>query len=96
MTKSKVYLVIPAYNEEKMIGDVIRNVAPYCTKIIVVDDGSTDRTTTRATHAKTKVLRHVVNLGQEQRCRLALTMPRKKELILWLALMLMDNLMQKR
>lgn len=64
MTKSKVYLVIPAYNEEKMIGDVIRNVAPYCSKIIVVDDGSTDRTTTRATHSKTKVLRHIINLGQ--------------------------------
>ena len=41
---SKIALLIPAYNEEKNIGQVIKNCAPYQLDIIVVDDGSTDKT----------------------------------------------------
>ena len=40
----KVWVVIAAYNEEKHIGAVIDNVKKFCSNIIVVDDGSRDKT----------------------------------------------------
>lgn len=41
-----VSVVIPVYNEERTIGEIIRRVqaSPVTTEIIVVDDGSTDGT----------------------------------------------------
>ncbi len=39
-----IFIVIPAYNEEKRIGDVIYQVNKTKLPIIVVDDGSTDKT----------------------------------------------------
>lgn len=41
-----VSVVIPVYNEERTIGEIIRRVqaVPVATQIIVVDDGSTDGT----------------------------------------------------
>ena len=53
-----------AYNEEKTIAKVIRSIAKYVTKIIVVDDGSYDNTSEKAKHSKVVVLRHIINLGQ--------------------------------
>jgi len=41
---TKIALLIPAYNEEKNIGQVIERCIPYHLDIIVVDDGSTDQT----------------------------------------------------
>ena len=38
------WVVIPAHNEEKRIGNVIDDVKRYCNNIIVVDDGSKDNT----------------------------------------------------
>lgn len=40
----KIALLIPAYNEEKYIGQVIKNCAPYQLDMIIVDDGSGDQT----------------------------------------------------
>ncbi len=37
-----IVVVIPVFNEEKNIGNVIKNVLPNCDKIIVVNDASTD------------------------------------------------------
>jgi len=40
-----VIVVVPAYNEERTISGVIRGLKQQrCTQIIVVDDGSSDRT----------------------------------------------------
>ncbi len=36
--------VIPAYNEEQVIGKTIQQVKSYVDKIVVINDGSTDRT----------------------------------------------------
>jgi glycosyltransferase involved in cell wall biosynthesis len=43
--------VIPANNEEGSIGDVVRRCEKYCDEVIVIDDGSTDRTLTRSREA---------------------------------------------
>lgn len=40
----KISVVIPAYNEEAFIGDVITNIPDYVDNIFVVDDASTDKT----------------------------------------------------
>ena len=40
----KIALLIPAYNEEKYIGQVIKKCVPYQLDMIVVDDGSGDQT----------------------------------------------------
>ncbi len=45
MYKEKsVFVTIPAYNEEKLISKVLSSIPSYIDKIIVIDDGSTDRT----------------------------------------------------
>lgn len=40
----KVFLVIPAYNEEKLIAPTLKGVPDFIDKIIVIDDASTDAT----------------------------------------------------
>ena len=40
----KVLTAIPVYNEERHLEDVLREVRRYTPDILVVNDGSTDRT----------------------------------------------------
>lgn len=60
----KVFVIIPAYNEEKHISDVIQKTKIYASDIVVVDDGSRDNTYTTAKKTGVVTLRHVVNLGK--------------------------------
>jgi|SRR3989344_768235 len=63
----KLFVVIPAYNEEKNIDSVIKNIKSIqnCnSNIVVVDDGSSDSTFNIANQNQVQVLRHVVNLGK--------------------------------
>jgi glycosyltransferase involved in cell wall biosynthesis len=62
---SEVSVVIPAYNEEEAIAGVVerlRACAPW-RELLVVDDGSSDRTAERAAAAGARVLRHPYNKG---------------------------------
>lgn len=59
-----VAVVIPAFNEETVIGDVVRGVRRWSDITILVDDGSSDRTATVAAKAGASVVRHVLNRGQ--------------------------------
>jgi glycosyltransferase involved in cell wall biosynthesis len=57
--------IVPAYNEEGMVGRVVREIrrnAPDF-EIVVVDDGSTDRTAAEAEATGVTVIRHPFNLG---------------------------------
>jgi len=57
-------IIIPAYNEEETIGGVIKNLKKAGFKdILVVDDGSKDKTAKRAKNENTKVARHIINIG---------------------------------
>ena len=55
--QATVSAVIPAYNEEKTIGAVVRGALPHVDEVIVVDDGSTDDTAGIAEAAGARVLK---------------------------------------
>lgn len=61
----KTYVVVPAYNEEKTIGNVLRDLLQYFRgeEIVVVNDGSRDRTRELAQEKGVVVLTHLVNRG---------------------------------
>lgn len=42
--KEKILVLVPAHNEEKMIGYLLKELKKYFNNILVVNDGSTDRT----------------------------------------------------
>lgn len=60
----KIAAVIPAYNEEKTIKKVVEEVKLKVDEVIVVDDGSKDRTSCLARQAGAIVLRHLINRDQ--------------------------------
>jgi glycosyltransferase involved in cell wall biosynthesis len=64
MSKS-LSIIIPAYNEERGIGSVLDGLREWRARaeIIVVDDGSTDRTAEIAASAGARVIRHRRNKG---------------------------------
>ncbi len=75
----KLSVLVPVYNEEDGVADVIRRVAaiPVDTEIIVVDDCSTDRTPEILAElqreiAGLRVIRHPVNRGKGAGVRTAM------------------------
>jgi len=56
--------LIPAYMEQRMIRDVVFRVREYISDVIVIDDGSLDRTSEEAAAAGAVVIRHARNLGK--------------------------------
>jgi glycosyltransferase involved in cell wall biosynthesis len=65
MSNPKISIVIPAYNEAENIGDVIgkiRSLHPEA-EVIVIDDGSQDKTAENAVQAGAIVYRHPYNIG---------------------------------
>jgi len=62
-TKQRVLAAMPAYNEEKYIGSVILQARQYADEVLVVDDGSTDRTAAVAQLAGATVIKHGENRG---------------------------------
>lgn len=64
-----ISVIIPAYNEAQIVGDVVRGVVnvlqhtrePF--EVLVIDDGSTDETARTAEGAGATVIRHPYNIG---------------------------------
>lgn len=67
--QKKTCVVIPAYNEERVIRSVVENVikefskSPYDVDIVVVNDGSRDNTMTEAKRGGAIVIDHILNSG---------------------------------
>ncbi|MFZ1164817.1 glycosyltransferase family 2 protein [Mycobacterium sp.] len=59
-----VWIVVPAYNEAGVIGDVITDLRSVFPHVVCVDDGSGDGTGDIALRAGGHLVRHPVNLGQ--------------------------------
>ena len=57
-------VVIPTFNESKIIYDLIMQIKEYGLDVLVVDDGSSDGTETVAKRAGAQVISHVRNMGK--------------------------------
>lgn len=53
--KEDIWVIIPAYNEEKNISRLIKETKKYCKNIVVVDDGSKDKTFETAKSQESKI-----------------------------------------
>ena len=65
MKNPKISIILPAYNEAENIGDVIGKVRSLhpAAEVIVIDDGSQDKTAEHALQAGAIVYRHPYNIG---------------------------------
>src|SRR6201997_3804284 len=59
-----VWIVIPAFNEAAVIGEVVADVRSVFDHVVCVDDGSTDGSGEIARLAGAHLVRHPINLGQ--------------------------------
>ena len=59
----KIGVVIPAYNEEKNIGKTIEDILPYTGDIVVINDGSKDKTKQVIEKYPVKLIHRNKNLG---------------------------------
>jgi polyprenyl-phospho-N-acetylgalactosaminyl synthase len=58
------WIVIPAYNEERVMAGVIGEAVRSGHRVVVVDDGSSDATAEIGARTGDVVVRHPINLGQ--------------------------------
>jgi len=61
---SSVWIIVPAFNEAQVIGDVVADLRSVFAHVVCVDDGSRDDTAGVALRAGAHVVSHPVNLGQ--------------------------------
>ncbi len=59
-----IFAVLPAFNEELVIGSVVLRTRKYVDKVIVVDDGSSDLTAEVAESAGAEVIKLEHNTGK--------------------------------
>ncbi len=59
-----ILLCIPAFNEENIIGDVVKKSLEFVDHVVVYDDGSSDKTSEIAENAGAYVIRNSQNKGK--------------------------------
>jgi glycosyltransferase involved in cell wall biosynthesis len=80
----RVSVVIPAFNEEEAIGNVVSSIPPGVTnEVIVVDNGSTDLTATRAQEARAMVVKEPVR-GYGAACRAGMMATGETDVVVFL------------
>lgn len=62
--RSQTAAVIPAYQDQNHIGDIVRRTRQQLDCVLVIDDGSTDKTAQRAREAGAEVIIHDQNRGK--------------------------------
>ncbi len=60
----KVCILIPAYNAQNTLGDVLKEIRPLNINTVVVNDGSSDETGHIARESGARILEHPFNLGK--------------------------------
>jgi len=80
----KIGALLPAYNEEKNIRAVIKDVKKYLpkAKIVVVDDGSVDKTVEIAKKEKVLIIRHKKNKGKGEALKTGIQYFKKSDAII--------------
>lgn len=61
---SDVWIIIPVFNEEKVIAGVLEKVIATFPNVVCVDDGSSDRSAEEVAGTKAHLVRHPINMGQ--------------------------------
>ena len=79
LSRHRVVVVIPAFNEDRFIGSVVIKVLKHPVTVIVVDDGSQDDTAAVAGAAGATVIRHDENLGKGAALNTGLGEARKQD-----------------
>lgn len=98
--RSQTAAVIPAYQDEKHIGEIARRTRERLDHVLVVDDGSTDQTEQRAREAGAEVIVHAQNQGKGEALKTGLahwleagnsSSSEQKEQITWVVLLDSDG-----
>ncbi|PIS09372.1 glycosyltransferase family 2 protein [Candidatus Beckwithbacteria bacterium CG10_big_fil_rev_8_21_14_0_10_34_10] len=83
--KTKLLVVLPAFNEEKVIEGVLKSLKKelknlkLTSEIVVIDDASVDKTAKKAQKEGVAVLKHVINRGLGGALQTGLEYGRKKK-----------------
>jgi polyprenyl-phospho-N-acetylgalactosaminyl synthase len=83
-SNADVAVVIPAYNESTVIGEVVAGVRAKFPLVILVDDGSIDGTGQAARSAGARIVRHGVNLGQGAALRTGIAAAMRLPRVQWI------------
>lgn len=75
---STSWVVIPLFNEESVIGDVVEQLKTRFSNVVCVDDGSSDNSALAAERAGAVVIRHPINLGQGAALQTGISFARSK------------------
>jgi glycosyltransferase involved in cell wall biosynthesis len=59
-----VCVIVPVYNEGKVVADTIRTVMKKFSFVVCVDDGSKDDSIVEISKTKARLVRHPINMGQ--------------------------------
>ena len=81
MKKSKIAVILPAYNNEISIGSIVLIARKYSDQVILVDNGSDDDTAEIAESAGAQVIRHHFNLGKGTAIRTGLEYIKETDII---------------
>ena len=89
--RSQTAAVIPAYQDEKHIGDIVRRTRERLDHVLVVDDGSSDQTAQRAREAGAEVIVHNQNRGKGEAIKTGLGHWRVDGEVTWVSLLDSDG-----
>lgn len=64
LDRKSVFVIVPSYNEQKVIAATLKPLIEAGYSVVVVDDGSSDRTPSIVGRLTVHYLRHPINLGQ--------------------------------
>ena len=64
MRNNKTLIIIPLYNESKVIEEVVNGILKHFTNIVIINDGSTDESLDIISKLDVKVINHPFNMGQ--------------------------------
>lgn len=78
----RITAIIPAFNEQVSIGSVVLKTKMFVDRVIVVDDGSTDKTSKIAVLAGAELIKHETNKGKGKALETGFKAAKGSEIIL--------------